>query len=558
MTLPTLNPGLVWLLRRSPQLLWRSSRKRLKGPKGILLALVVVGFLLVVLAPAAIQSMIEASDPVEMAARARMFAPLAMLAMAVLSMLTPAQRRGGLYFRPAEVGMLFPAPLSRRELLAYHVISRAQVQVLSGLWISVFLMRYAPTWYGCIVGATLTLLLVQLVAETLALATAAAGKRVARPLRWGLLLSVFVALLAGAATAVTEIRLDGGPLAAAYAFAAHPLVQLATLPFVPFANTFAATTFVELLVWGSASAVLLGGLVGVIARLDVAYEEAALDVSREVQRKLVRIRSGGGALAAMGPSQAKFSVPRLPAFGGAGPVAWRQCVEIVRNLRAVAMSLLLLLIWPAIAGGAVLLAETDGGKEVQKLGAAAIPVVWMFSVVWMQNLSFDFRRDLDRIAHLRSLPLSSIAVATGQVAPSAFLLAAMQFVVIALIVVTTGLLPLVLVPTLFPLLLLLAWTVVALDNMLFLFFPHRIDPDDPANVGFMGKLMLVMSLKFAGLFAIAAMAGVVGAGLIWGVGLSPVVGGLAAIVILVSANVVLTLLVALSYDAFDPSRDVPA
>ena len=34
-----INPGLVWLLRRSPLTLVRGLRRRFRGPKGILLAI---------------------------------------------------------------------------------------------------------------------------------------------------------------------------------------------------------------------------------------------------------------------------------------------------------------------------------------------------------------------------------------------------------------------------------------------------------------------------------------------------------------------------------------
>jgi len=551
MSVPSLNPGLVWLLRRSPLTLWRSCRKRLTGVKGALLAIFLFVFLLVILGGAVLQVFLEPEDVAETAARARTFGPLVMLAMTALTTLAPAQRRGGLYFKPAEVGLLFPAPLSRRELLAYHVLSRAQVQVLSALWISMFIVRHAPTWYGCIAGCLVGLLFLQLFGQVLALMTAAAGMRVARPVRWCVAIAVFGAIVAGGASAAAQIEIDNGALAAMHALAAHPVVQVVTLPFVPMVNTFAATSLPGVAVWGAASIGLLTCLVAVIARLDVAYEEAALAVSRDVRRKLQRMRAGGGALAAMGPSQAKFSVPRLPAFGGAGPIAWRQCVEIVRNVRAVLTSMLVLLIWPAIAGGAVVFADSGGVDRMELIGIAGIPMVLLFSVMWTQYISFDF-------GYLRSLPLPSVAIAAGQIGPTALLLAGMQFLLVAIIVVMTDIVPLFVLAALFPALVQFAWAVIALDNVLFLLIPHRLDPDDATNVGFVGRMMLSMSLKFLGLFVIAVVAGGVGAGLGYVCGQSLLVGLLVAAVLVVAANVLLTLLVARAFDAFDPSRDVPA
>ena len=126
--------------------------------------------------------------------------------------------------------------------------------------------------------------------------------------------------------------------------------------------------------------------------------------------------------------------------------------------------------------------------------------------------------------------------------------------------------PLIVTPALLPPLFLFSWAVIALDNALFLFFPHRFDPDDSANVGFMGKLMLVMSLKFAALMAVMAAAAIVGALAGFAVAAATggaetaayVVGMSVGLVVLVVADVVLTYCVALAFDAFDPGRDVPA
>ena len=555
-----LHPGLVWLLRRTPRTWWRSVRRRFNGWKGGLLALFCVFFALMMLAPNVIESLLDRRvDDGELAARARAFGPLIMLSMTAMSLLAPAQRRGGLYFKPPEIGLLFPAPISRRQLLIYHVLSRAQIQVLSAAFMTLVIIRHAPTWYGCVLGILLALLFLQMLSQTVALVTAAAGLRVARPVRFLVFALVLAALFVGGASAVAQLQVNNGPLAAMSALVAHPVVQIVTLPFLPFANTFAATSILDTLLWSAVSCAVLASLLAIVMKLDVAYEEAALAVSRDVRRKLERMRSGGGgAMAMMGPSSAKFSVPHFPEFGGAGPIAWRQTVEIVRNARAVMTSMVLLLLMPAIMGGSVFFASDGSGNRAQILGRVLIPMVLMFSVVWTQNISFDFRRDLDRIAYLRSLPISSLAVAAGQIIPASVLLAAMQFVTVGAVIVLTGLLPLSVVPALFPLLLPFAFAVFALDNMLFLLFPHRLDPDDAANVGFMGRMMLTMSLKFAGLFVMLAIAGGIGAGLGFLAGRSIVVGVLVAVLLLVAMDVALTFLLARTYDAFDPGRDVPA
>lgn len=553
-----MNPGLVWLLRRAPRTFLRGLRRRFRGVKGVLLAIVLGFVLLMILAPSVIDTFVRERDVAQSAEQARRFGPLIMLTMTGMTLLAPAQRRGGLYFRPAEVGFLFPAPVSRRELLAYHVLSRAQIQVLSGLWVSLFVVRYAPTWYGCLAGATLALLFLQLLSQAIALLTAAAGKRLAWPLRWGVLIAVLALLGAGAADAVAALRLSEGAEVALDAALRHPAVVVLTAPFVPFVRTYAAESIGVAVLWAGASCALLAGLLLVIARLDVAYEEAALDVSRRVRQKLERMRSGGSALAAMGPSRARFGIPRFPHASGAGPIAWRQTIEIVRNAKAVLTSLLLLVMWPVIAGGAIALTGEARDARPDGLAAALIPMLLVFSVISTQNIGFDFRRDLDRIAFLRSLPLAPTAIAAGQIAPSALLLALLQWAAVGAVVAFTGLLPVAVIPAIFPALLPGAWAVLAIDNLLFLLLPHRIDPDDAGNVGFVGRLMLVMFLKFAALGVLLVGAGLVGTFAGFLLGRSPVAGVLAGLAVIVAADVLLTWLVGRAFAAFDPGRDTPA
>ena len=73
----------------------------------------------------------------------------------------------------------------------------------------------------------------------------------------------------------------------------------------------------------------------------------------------------------------------------------------------------------------------------------------------------------------------------------------------------------------------------------------------------MGKLMLVMSLKFAGLFAVLLVAGGLGTAAGFLLGKSVVAGVLTGLAVVVLIDVALTFFVAWAYDAFDPGRDMP-
>ncbi len=555
-----MNPGLRYLLRRVPVRLWRNVRKRARGVKGALALIATVVFLVFIVLSQAASGMASGSEeaaPWLLAERIRLFAPLGMLMFTLLSIFAGAQGRGGLYFKPEEVDFLFPAPLTRRQLLVYQVASRVQIQLLSAVWVSIFVIQHTPHWLGCILGTFLALVFLQLLAQAVGLASAALGKRLARPFRWGLILVILAALGLGARSALAAIRLDEGPMAAMRAVAQSPGVRVLTAPFAPFVNTFASLSTFEVLVWAAASLATLLGLLAVLAKLDVAYEETALEVSADVQRKIKRIRSGGGAFAALKPGRKRFSVPRFPRMEGAGALAWRQTIEITRSMKAVMMMAAMILIWPAIVAGVLGFADVDDPGRARALAGATLPMVLTLSIVATQNLPFDFRRDLDRMAYLRTLPLRPMAIAAGQIAPSAVLLALLLTAATGAIAGLVELVPWAFTPAIFPTLLPFTWAVMSVDNALFLVFPHRVDPEDPGNVGFMGRMMLVMFLKFLALGVVVGVATTLGVLVGWLAGNSALLGVLTGVGALVAFDVVLTWIVGRAFAAFDPGSDVP-
>ena len=180
------------------------------------------------------------------------------------------------------------------------------------------------------------------------------------------------------------------------------------------------------------------------------------------------------------------------------------------------------------------------------------------SIVLTQNFAFDFRRDVDRMAALKALPLSAGAVAAGQLVAATLFTTLLQLAGFALVVVATDAFAL---RALFALALplpALSWAAVCVDNAIFLLWPYRSVPEDPGDMGFMGRNMLIMAVKIAlvGLLVVAAAlaAGFVtrqaGGGALW--------AGATAAACLSVACAPLTKLVAWAFDRFDVSRDVPA
>ncbi|HEU4454943.1 MAG TPA: putative ABC exporter domain-containing protein, partial [Longimicrobium sp.] len=129
-----MNPGLVFLLRRSPRGKLRQAWRRMKTVKGAIAfgfgAIFLLGFVVLQLWTLTLDVEMEPASLEGL----RTYLPPALLLFAVLG----AMSGKALYFTPAEVDFLFPAPVGRRELLLYNLLSRVGVQLASGLWVALF------------------------------------------------------------------------------------------------------------------------------------------------------------------------------------------------------------------------------------------------------------------------------------------------------------------------------------------------------------------------------------------------------------------------------------
>jgi hypothetical protein len=191
----------------------------------------------------------------------------------------------------------------------------------------------------------------------------------------------------------------------------------------------------------------------------------------------------------------------FPQHAGAGPIAWRQVQELVRNPRGI---LMLLSIVALIAGATILIPMVRGGGAdlAVRIGRTGMFLVAFVPLLMGDNLACDFRRDLDRMAQLKSWPIGSLALAAGQIAPAALFATAVQALGIATVAAATravapgvALLVVALMPV-------VSWVALCVDNLLFLWLPYRTVPEDPGDVGFVGRTFATALFKFAVVSAI--------------------------------------------------------
>jgi hypothetical protein len=186
-----------------------------------------------------------------------------------------------------------------------------------------------------------------------------------------------------------------------------------------------------------------------------------------------------------------------------------------------------------------------------------MPALWsLFMLPMLVNFEFDFRRDLDRMALLKSLPISDRALAMGQLLPATLLLTLCQLVAVTIAFVSGNSSAELLLAALlvFPP---LNYSIAAIDNVIFLLMPYRPRTRDPGRFPFLGRLMVVQFLRMM-LMTVLTGVGALAAFLTWiGLGQSALLSGAVGAALLVVAAWGLTHTVAAAFRSLDVTRDVP-
>src|SRR5205085_9426458 len=112
-----------------------------------------------------------------------------------------------------------------------------------------------------------------------------------------------------------------------------------------------------------------------------------------------------------------------PLWGGMGPLAWRQTLSVLRNLRGVLVFLAMFLLFGM--GPAFMKSQGRGSGT-----AVALFFIPMMSVFMLPRLTFDFRGDIDRMDVLKTLPLPRWKLVVGQLITPVMIVSSVQVLVI--------------------------------------------------------------------------------------------------------------------------------
>jgi hypothetical protein len=544
------NAGLAYLLKATVRGFARRTGRRMRTFRGFVSTIFGLLFFLALLGGQVMALMYDRTLP-----RDHGETVLTISAILMLLLVPSLVAADAPFFWPQEVQFLFPAPLTRGELLLYQMLRSGWVQAFSGLWVGLMSIRLAFHPLASVGAGVLAMIYIFVVANLVGLLKLAVGDRLPPPARALVKPALAVAAGATALAFYRRIQRVGASDAIAEAFAST-WMQVATLPTRPLGETFAARSWTEGLAWGGISAALILGVATAAMASRVDFRERSLVSSARRFERLRRMRaSRTGYAPASGPARRRLPVPSFGFLGAAAPLARRQVFELGRGLR----TLWGLLFTAAVAFFYVIVMPglLDDGSPGPVLGITLVVLVVVFPMLGSGNFSIDFRRDLERMAYLRSLPLPPLAVAVGQVFTSAAVIAGVN---LALVVLAAALAGWRVAPDLAAMAAAgavpVAWLAVTLENWLFLLFPTRTQADGGQQNAFLGKQIIKLLFKTLMLGVVAAVAGLAAAGGAWVAGPWGAAAGVVLIVLLACAGA--TALLARAYRGFDFTVDSPA
>ena len=553
-----MNPALFRLLWLSSKATFRRALRGARTLRGALLLLFSMGFLALMVVPQVTTAITMRGVPeaAQMTARiaetSEFFAPFALLLMALLFIFTAAGERA-IYFTPAEVDFLFAAPFARRDLLLYKLGKTALGLVAMSLFVTFTMLMNLRSWLSGFVGIPLTLMMLQLLAMTTAMAGQIVTEALYTRARRLALAVVALLLLVGLAQVARRVHAGG------YAELVASLRESGTLkvlvaPFQVFTRAiFAGAWFPDLVGWAAAALAIDLGMLLVILKMDANYLESAAAISQKLYEQLRRTKQGGGLAMPARSGGMRIRLPHPPWLGGAGPIAWRQLLLAIRTSRHVfitSMGLAVMFLAFLVVGGP--------GPDLAGLASGmGIGMTAYLTFLFAMQLPWAFRGDLDHMDSLKTLPLHPMVLTIGELAGGVLLLSLIQLVVLGLFTAAA--------PASAPAMLIAAafaapfnGMILGLNNLLFLIYPVRLMSGTAFDFQTMGRSLLFFSLLFLLLIPLFGIPAGVGGLACLLIDFSWPVFAVTAWLVLVAELLPVVLLVAWAFQRFDPSTQTPA
>jgi ABC-2 type transport system permease protein len=335
---------------------------------------------------------------------------IGLLFVATISWLAPFDS-GLLDFSEAETQFLFPAPVSRRQLLMHRLL-RSQIGLLFGaVVIGVALPSASGSgrlWLGVAMWCLLVTGKVYYTGVSLVRARIRAASGGQRVLAWAAP-AVVLAAAAIVATALTRAFLAAPPsgLRAVVRLVGEvslqPLPRIVLWPFMALTRPmFAASAAAYVTALAASAAVLVAAIVWVL-KSDEAFHDAADDAARRRGRQPLgrqavtyRARAIGWTLAPTGRPEGAF--------------AWKAAMQTLRIVGKRGLARIAALII------ALTVMATSAGREGPAATLAAFAITAAIFAILMapQVIRIDIRQDLQHLELLKTWPVKASAVVRGE------------------------------------------------------------------------------------------------------------------------------------------------
>lgn len=314
----------------------------------------------------------------------------------------------GIYFTQPEAQLILTAPVTRQELLTYHILKKLPVAVALPAFLTFLL---APE---DIFGVYIRIVSSILVLHSLPLAVTCAFQPL--PLRSHQILRKFVHTL----TYTTLICMG----ALLYWRQEHAILRvldsdqlhMALFPFYWANSLLFQTSLSSTILWLAVTGgTALFSLLFASKHLEIGNDKMNM-LHEELTKKLERFQKSGIATSRV--RMFEFAVPDFPSLEGIGPLIWRRCQELSRRLPHLIALFIFGLAYQAWIVSMLLQKAANSGKGYIGLAELNDSSHILAIIVALIVAGFDFKADTHRLEWLKTLPIKPGRAVIAQLALS--------------------------------------------------------------------------------------------------------------------------------------------
>ncbi|HEY6808062.1 MAG TPA: putative ABC exporter domain-containing protein [Gemmatimonadales bacterium] len=348
-------------------------------------------------------------------------------------------------FTLAETQFLFPAPLTRSQVIGFKILRMQLTLLLSAVFTVLIFSSRRFSGAGVLHALALWLIYgtLQLHAGGVGLLRATLAEHGVAGLRRRLGALAIVAALIGLgwwamahqlADVVAQARDDlMGALGVVDAALHTGALAILSWPLRALVNLYLANTVPAFLAGLPAALLVFGVHFAWVVRSSVAFEEAAVEHAAKFARRIDAMRRGRGYAPSRAPGSAAPRFLRLDATGvPAAAILWKNVLGTLREIRPRTIVLIVVMCGAMAIG--------TGGDQLHRTELFAVLAGFLGLLAVAAGpfaVRFDFRRDLELVALLKVYPLRGRQVVAGEIAAPIVLLTLFAWGALAAALLTT-------------------------------------------------------------------------------------------------------------------------